>query len=137
MANGIDLAELCADVLRSLTAGRSEATPVLVMAGSRGGEGKSFFLKPLISVYGHEYVFPAPEPGSFPLIDLPGKKVALLDDWRFDKSVLPFCHTMPVVLLMDNILHHFYDVKAPFARYTAPSFACATTRPPPSPRVQC
>ena len=42
------------------------------------------------SADGHECVFAAPEPGTFPLIDLPGKKVALLDDWRFDKSVLPF-----------------------------------------------
>ena len=35
-------------------------------------------------------VFPCPEPGTFPLLDLPGKKVVFFDDWRFNKSVLPF-----------------------------------------------
>jgi hypothetical protein len=35
-------------------------------------------------------VFPCPEPGTFPLLDLPGKKVVFLDDWRFNRSVLPF-----------------------------------------------
>lgn len=89
-ANGISFGELCTDVLHALTEGRSETTPVLVMAGLRGGEGKSFFLKPLLELFGHEYVFPCPEPGTFPLLDLPGKKVVFLDDWRFDRTVLPF-----------------------------------------------
>ena len=62
----------------------------MVLAGASGGEGKSFFLKPLIPLFGEEYVFPCPEPGTFPLLDLPGKKVALLYDWRFNKTVLPF-----------------------------------------------
>lgn len=89
VANGIDLQELCRDVFASLENGRSETTPVIVLAGARGGEGKSFFLKPLQALFG-EYVFPCPEPGTFPLLDLPGKKIVFLDDWRFTKAVLPF-----------------------------------------------
>ena len=89
VANGVDLQEICRDVFASLEMGRSETTPVIVFAGARGGEGKSFFLKPLQALFG-EYVFPCPEPGTFPLLDLPGKKVVFLDDWRFTKAILPF-----------------------------------------------
>ena len=39
--NGIDVAELCADILKAMTEGRSESVPVVVLAGARGGEGKS------------------------------------------------------------------------------------------------
>ena len=90
IANAIPLKELCCDVFGALRAGRAEKTPVVVLAGARGGEGKSFFMKPLLSVFGDEHVFPCPEPGTFPLLELPGKKVAFLDDWRFDKTVLPY-----------------------------------------------
>ncbi len=74
----------------ALQQGRSETTPVVVLAGASGGEGKSFFLKPLIPLFSDEYVFPCPEPGAFPLLDLPGKKIVFLDDWRFNRAVLPF-----------------------------------------------
>ena len=90
IANAIDLKELCTDIFKALQVGRAETTPVLVLAGAQGGEGKSYFLKPLLFLYGDDYVFPCPEPGTFPLLDLPGKKVVFLDDWRFDKSVLPY-----------------------------------------------
>ena len=30
------------------------------------------------------------EPGNFPLMDLPPKKVVFLDDWRFDEATLPY-----------------------------------------------
>ena len=30
-----------------------------------------------------------PEKGNFPLLDLEKKRVVLLDEWRFDESVLP------------------------------------------------
>lgn len=88
--NSIPLQELCTDMFRALQQGRDETTLVVVLAGASGGEGKSMFLKPLIPLFGSENVFPCPEPGTFPLLDLPGKKVVLLDDWRFNKTVLPF-----------------------------------------------
>ena len=57
IANKIPLQELCRDVLSALVHGRSETTPVLVLAGARGGDGKSLFLKPLQRVFGDECVF--------------------------------------------------------------------------------
>ena len=89
-ANAIDIAELCATILNALASGRCESVPVVVLAGSRGGEGKSLFLKALFSVFGYEHIFISPETGAFPLIDLPGKKVVFLDDWRFDDKVLSY-----------------------------------------------
>lgn len=90
MANAIPVYELCVDIFNALKQGRGETTPVIVCAGARGGEGKSLFMKGLIAAIGHDNVFPAPEPGTFPLLDLPGKKVVFMDDWRFDQTVLPY-----------------------------------------------
>ena len=67
-----------------------EVVPVVALVGARGGEGKSFFLKGLHAVYGDDYVFNTPEAGNFPLMDLPGKQVVFLDEWRFDTRVLSF-----------------------------------------------
>ena len=35
-----------------------------------GGEGKSLLLKCLFAVFGVQYVFPTPEAGNYPLLDL-------------------------------------------------------------------
>ena len=87
--NGIRASELCYDILDALTRGRSETTPVIVLGGRQGGEGKSCFLKPLHSVYyGQDQVFATPESGNFPLMNLPGSKVAFLDDYRFNPDVV-------------------------------------------------
>ena len=88
--NGINASELCGDILTSMKCGRSEQVPVIVLAGARGGEGKSMFLKPMLEIFGHEAVFCKPEKGNFPLVDLPGKKVAFLDEWRFDESIISY-----------------------------------------------
>eukprot|EP00973_Karenia_brevis_P001484 201874-Karenia_brevis.AAC.1 len=90
MANMIPIPVLCADIVKALIQGRSEVVPVLVLVGARGGEGKSMMLKALYAVFGDEYVFSKPEVGNFPLIDLPGKHVVFLDDWRFDASVISY-----------------------------------------------
>ena len=90
VANNVPVRDLCRSVYEAFAAGRSEKVPVITFAGERGGEGKSFILKPMAAIFGHEYVFPSPQAGNFPLLDLPGKKVAFLDDWRFDNSVVPF-----------------------------------------------
>jgi hypothetical protein len=87
-ANNVPVQELCRDIMYSLTHGRSEDNPIIVLAGRRGGEGKSFFLKALFAVFGYEQVFSSPVPGNFPLLDLPGKRVVLLDDWRLNEKVL-------------------------------------------------
>ena len=88
--NGINAADLCRDILESLVHGRSESMPVVVLAGLRGGEGKSFFLKALFSVFGNDYVMGSPQAGAFPLLELPSKKVTFLDEWRFGQDVLPY-----------------------------------------------
>ena len=89
-ANDIDVQALCSDILVALQQGRSATTPVIVLAGSRGGEGKSVFLKALLSVFGVEHVFLTPEQRNFPLLGLPGKKVAFLDEWRFNDAIISF-----------------------------------------------
>ena len=89
MQNGINIAEICYDVLDALSRGRSETTPVIVLAGRSGGEGKSVFLKCLHGIFeGPGFVFGTPEAGNYPLLDLPHAKVAFLDDFRFDPDVI-------------------------------------------------
>ena len=89
-ANHISEKDLCRDVYTALVHGRSETMPVVVLAGARGGEGKSIFLKGLWAVFGRERVFAAPDKGGFPLLGLESAKVAFLDEWRFNASVLPY-----------------------------------------------
>lgn len=87
--NKLSTADLFKDVLQLLRDGRSENTPVLVFAGAAGGEGKSLLLKGLASIFETSEVFPCPEKGNFPLLGLEVSKIAILDDWRFDASVVP------------------------------------------------
>jgi hypothetical protein len=93
--NNINIQALCKDVLKLLQNGRREDTPVLVLMGRLGGEGKSFFYSPLRNVYGLENIQATPQPGNFPLLGLERKKMVLLDEWAFDESVL----TLPTQLL--------------------------------------
>ena len=88
-ANGIDPVDLGHHMYQAIVKGRSETTPVIVLAGRKGGEGKSLVLFPLPSVFGQEFVQPCPAKGTFPLLGIEDKKIALLDEWRFQPSVLP------------------------------------------------
>ena len=45
------------DVMHALANGRSETTPVIVLAGDRGGEGKSMFFKGIFALFGDRHVF--------------------------------------------------------------------------------
>ena len=92
--NGIDARALCSDILAALENGRCPTTPVLVLAGSRGGEGKSALLKALVDVFGVSHVFLTPHQKNFPLMGLPGKKVAFLDEWRFNDAILAYPEQM-------------------------------------------
>jgi hypothetical protein len=89
-ANEVDVRKLCRAVLASLEDGRGPRTPVVVLAGAQGGEAKSFVLKGLASIFRPADVFHSPQPSSFPLMGLPTARVAILDDFRFDQSVLAF-----------------------------------------------
>ena len=86
--NGIDPGLFWHTVYMCLHDGRREDKPVMVLVGRRGGEGKSFLLAPLLAVFGIDVVQLKPDKGSFPLLDLPTKRVVLLDEWRFDTTVL-------------------------------------------------
>eukprot|EP00973_Karenia_brevis_P028633 3948402-Karenia_brevis.AAC.1 len=88
--NGICAPELCHTILEALKAGRSASTPVIVLAGQSGGEGKSLFLKPLHHVFsGDGFVCGiTKESGHVPLFDFPKAKVAFLDEYRFDPDLL-------------------------------------------------
>ncbi len=88
--NHINVEELCSAIMDAIAAGRGAATPVIVLVGARGGEGKSLFLKALYSVFGTQHVFKHPDKGNFPLLELPGKKIVFLDEWRFDSEVVSF-----------------------------------------------
>ena len=135
LANSIDVKQLCCDVHAALQAGRHERTPVIVAAGTRGGEGKSLFLKALYSVFGKEHVFISPEAGRFPLVDLPGTKVVFLDEWRFDDEILPFatqCQWFDGSIVKINrpqnekgiVGHLQYDGTAPiFATFLSAAFS--------------
>ena len=89
-ANGVDKAALCGQIWMSLHMGRHESTPTVVLMGRFGGEGKSFLLAPLKHVLGKKYIQFTPQPGSFPLLNLECKRAAVLDEWAFDNSVVPF-----------------------------------------------
>ena len=93
--NQINVGELCHNVLLSLERGRGETAPVVVLAGKQGGEGKSLFLSPLTAIFGEDNVQHTPQKGNFPLLGIEHKRIALLDEWRFDESVL----SMPLQLL--------------------------------------
>ncbi|CAE8608119.1 unnamed protein product [Polarella glacialis] len=86
--NCINARSICSDVFL-LRDGRRTDRPVLVLMGRFGGEGKSFFLAPLRSIYGQQNVQATPQPGSFPLLNLETKKVVLMDEWAFDSAVVP------------------------------------------------
>ena len=86
--NHINVGELCHHILVSLERGRGETTPVVVLVGKQGGEGKSLFLSPLTAIFGEEYVQHTPQRGNFPLLGLERKRIAVLDDWWFDDVVL-------------------------------------------------
>ena len=91
IANKIDIADLCHDIYDALQRGRSETTPVIVLAGNVGGEGKSMFLKPLFKIFSSKgSVFTSPKRGGFPLLGLPEAKVAFLDEYRFDPNVIDY-----------------------------------------------
>ena len=87
--NGISESELAHDIYVSVSQGRSETTPVITLVGLRGGEGKSLIFYPMEAVFGEDLVQGHTASGSFPMLGIEGKKVVLLDEWRFAASALP------------------------------------------------
>jgi len=88
-ANGIAPADWAGRVLDSLVHGRRKGR-LICHAGLVGNEGKSFLLGPLPEVYGHDGVFLSPSSANFPLMGLENARVVLLDDWRFNETLLSY-----------------------------------------------
>ena len=80
VANHIPVGELCHRVLKCLELGWYEENPVIVLAGARGGEGKSVFLKGLAAIFGPEFVFMVPHTGNVPMHGVEKAKIVFLDD---------------------------------------------------------
>lgn len=121
-ANGIDPMLLCGGVWQALRDGRCEHLPVIVLMGRRGGEGKSFFFSPLRAIYGQDFVQATPQPGSFPLLGIETKRLALLDEWTFSETTLPLATQLlwfegkafPVTRPQNNCVGHLlYAGSAP------------------------
>ena len=89
-ANAVNPGELCHALWKAARDGRHESTPVVTLMGRSGGEGKSFLLAPLRTIFGEEYIQATPQPGSFPLLGLETKRLALLEEWTFDEATLPY-----------------------------------------------
>ena len=86
--NGFDASRFWHSIFMALHDGRREDKTVMVLVGRRGGEGKSFLYSPLMAIFGTEFVQSTMQKGNFPLMDIFDKRIALLDEWRFDDSVL-------------------------------------------------
>ncbi|CAJ1352738.1 unnamed protein product, partial [Effrenium voratum] len=105
--NGVALQTFFFDVLRLLRDGRREDVPVMVLMGRFGGEGKSFLLSHLRSMF--EHVQATPQRGSFPLLGLEKKKVVLMDDWCFDnreKDLGPIIDQAQLALMQGKPSEH-------------------------------
>ena len=88
-ANGIDPCLLAHDFHENFLKGRCETVPVIVLTGIFGGEGKSLILAPIVEVLGEDYVQEGVASGNFPLVDIENKKAIILNEWKFNSSILP------------------------------------------------
>ena len=55
---------------------------------------RSAHKKGLVDVFGVSHVFLTPHQKNFPLMGLPGKKVAFLDEWRFNDAIVSYPEQM-------------------------------------------
>ena len=88
-ANAIAPEEWCQAMMTAMKQGRSKGN-LVCHAGREGNEGKSFLFQPLAGVFGADKVFGTPPKSAFPLLDLENARVVLLDDWRFNESIISY-----------------------------------------------
>ena len=74
VANQLDPADVGHDVYTALVAGRKETTPVVVLAGKAGGEGKSLLLYPLSTLFGEDAAQCSPRERLIPFAGLGEEK---------------------------------------------------------------
>ena len=87
--NDIDPCEWTDAVWQAFVDGRAKGN-LVCHAGIGGNEGKSFFWRPLVLIFGEEGVFVAPPKSGFPLMGLERARVTLLDDWRFNEDIVSY-----------------------------------------------
>ena len=131
--NRIDVPDLCDSILMSLKHGRSEAAPVVTLAGRFGGEGKSLLFSALRALFGKQHVQERPGGGQFSLHGLDKAKAAVLDEWMFIDEDLPLSIQLlwlegkPVPITMpqnQHVGHKLYEGSAPMF-VTCPETALA------------
>ncbi|CAK0810004.1 unnamed protein product [Prorocentrum cordatum] len=131
--NRIDVPDLCSSILMSLKHGRSEAAPVVTLAGRFGGEGKSLLFSAVRPLFGGEHVQERPGGGQFCLHGLDKAKAAVLDEWMFIDEDLPLSIQLlwlegkPVPITMpqnQHVGHKVYMGSAPIF-VTCPETALA------------
>ena len=85
LQNGFETADFAEHVYLLLRDGRREDRKTVVLVGKYGGEGKSFLLAPLRTIFGDDVFEPCKDNTAtrFPLLGLETKKVVLLDEWSF------------------------------------------------------
>ena len=86
-ANEIAEADLTSSIYQSLAEGRQKGNCV-TLCGKQGNEGKSFVLRPLMSIFPSPATFVTPTSHSFPLLEIDRSWVVFFDDFRFSKSPL-------------------------------------------------
>ena len=131
--NRVDVPDLCNSILMSLKHGRSEAAPVVTLAGRFGGEGKSLLFSAVRPLFGKEHVQERPGGGQFCLHGLEKAKVAVLDEWMFIDEDLPLSiqllwlegKRVPVTMPQNqHVGHKLYEGSAPMF-VTCPETALA------------
>ena len=95
-SNGVGPVDVCCAVWNAIRDGRDETTPVVTLMGRYGGEGKPLFFGPLRAIYHVDYAQPTPQPGSYPLLGLETKRVAILDEWTFSEDDLPMATQLAI-----------------------------------------
>lgn len=86
--------------------GRAKGSNLYIHGGKDCG--KSFMVAPIIKIYG-DGVLVNPVPGSHPLLKMPGKKVVLLDDFRYHGGY----EILPWGTLLNWLEGHKFDLKVP------------------------
>ena len=87
--NELSAAEWRQAIITSLKSGRAKGN-LVCHCGKEGDEGKSFLFGPLKTVFGEQHVYTVTSKTVFPLLGLEEARVVLLDDWRFNETILSY-----------------------------------------------
>ncbi|CAK0839413.1 unnamed protein product [Prorocentrum cordatum] len=129
--NRIDVPDLCSSISMSLQHGRSEAAPVVALAGRFGREGESLLFSAARPLFGGEHVQERPGGGQFCLRGVDEAKAAVLDEWMFAEEDLPLSIQLlwlegkPALVIMPQNQHVGHNVGSAPISITCPETALA------------